>query len=162
MDNWNPILAETHVKHVPFWRVLAGYALLVAAVLAGTWVAAVIFLSLERTVKVKTAFIALLALAGCASMSDTKVDGWPALEIVEHYVAHADMRNRCHMYVGFGSAPEACAEFSFSAARCDIWFSADFPPASFVVAHERQHCLGFDHVGGTSMKAMLAQHRGAL
>lgn len=48
MDNWNPILAEMHVKHVPFWRVAAGYVFLVISVLAATWVAAVIFLSLER------------------------------------------------------------------------------------------------------------------
>lgn len=99
---------------------------------------------------------------GCAAIGDETVEGWPKLEIVEHYVAHAEMRNRCHMYAGFGSMPEACAEFSFSAARCDIWFSADFPPASYVVAHERQHCLGFDHVGSDAMKAMLAQHRGGL
>lgn len=106
------------------------------------------------------AFTCVVLSLGCASMGDEKVEGWPNLEIVEHYVAHHEMRNRCRMYVGFGQAPEACAEFSFSAARCDIWFSADFPPASFVVAHERQHCLGFDHVGSTSMKAMLALHRG--
>lgn len=48
MDNWNPILAEMHVRHVPFWRVAAGYVVTVTAVLAATWVAAVIFLSLER------------------------------------------------------------------------------------------------------------------
>lgn len=51
MDTWNPILAETHVKRVPFWRVAIAYAGMVVAVMAGTWVAAVIFLSLERVAK---------------------------------------------------------------------------------------------------------------
>lgn len=48
MDNWNPILAETHVERVPFWQVLAGLALFVLAVVSGTWCLAVLVLSLER------------------------------------------------------------------------------------------------------------------
>lgn len=119
------------------------WALRLAAVLAGVFSITCVVLSL-----------------GCASIGHEKVEGWPALEIVEHYVAHHEMRNRCAVYVALGSTPEACAEFAFSTARCDIWFSADFPPASYVVAHERQHCFGFDHVGSTSMKSMLAQYRG--
>lgn len=117
-------------------------------------------LRIALTIAAIFALTCIVLSLGCAVIGDEKVEGWPKLEIVEHYVAHNVMRDRCRMYVGFGSAPEACAEFSFSAARCDIWFSADFPPASYVVAHERQHCLGFDHASSTSMKAMLAQHRG--
>lgn len=110
----------------------------------------------------KTIFTLLLAAipSGCAAMGHERVEGWPKLEIVEHYVAHHEMRNRCNLYVALGSTPEACAEFSFSAARCDIWLSADFPPPSYVIAHERQHCLGFDHFGSDAMKAMLATYRG--
>lgn len=48
MDTWNPILAETHVKRVPFWRLAVAYAGMIFAVVASTWVAAVILLSLER------------------------------------------------------------------------------------------------------------------
>lgn len=48
MDEWNPVLAETYVKRVPLWRVAVGYAGLVLAVVALTWVAAVIVLSLQR------------------------------------------------------------------------------------------------------------------
>lgn len=51
MDNWNPILAETHVKRVPLWHVAVAYAGMVVTVLASTWVAAVIILSLERVAK---------------------------------------------------------------------------------------------------------------
>jgi hypothetical protein len=106
----------------------------------------------------------LIALAlfatGCASIGHERVEGWPQLEIVEHYVAHHEMRNRCSLYAALGSSPEACAVFSFSTARCDIWLSADFPPASYVVAHERQHCAGYSHIGDNSMKSMLANYRG--
>jgi hypothetical protein len=104
--------------------------------------------------------VTMVLLTGCTVNAREPVAGWPQLEIVEHYVAHAEMRNRCGLYMALGSVPEACAEFAFSAARCDIWLSADFPPASYVVAHERQHCLGFDHVGSTAMKDMLATYRG--
>lgn len=48
MDAWNPILAETHVKRVSFWRMAAGYAVLVLGVVAAVWCAAVIVLSLSR------------------------------------------------------------------------------------------------------------------
>lgn len=101
-------------------------------------------------------------LAGCSVMGHEKVEGWPALEIFEHRVAHAVMRDRCGRYVGAFSSPEACAEFDFAAQRCDVWFSADFPPSQFVIEHEREHCLGFDHAGSTEMQAMLAKYLGAL
>lgn len=104
--------------------------------------------------------VAVVILTGCAVNAHERVEGWPALEPVQHYVAHNEMRNRCMLYMRLGQSPEACAEFNFSAARCDIWLSADFPPSSYVVAHERQHCAGWDHVGSTSMKNILATYRG--
>lgn len=48
MDAWNPILAETYVKRVRFWRVLTAQALLVVAVVAAVYVAAVLVLSLSK------------------------------------------------------------------------------------------------------------------
>lgn len=94
-------------------------------------------------------------IAGCAMIGHEKVEGWPALEIVEHHVAHNVMRDRCAKYVGPGAFPEACAEFDFAAALCDIWFSADFPPSQSIIEHERLHCRGYDHIGSSAMKAML-------
>ena len=44
--------------------------------------------------------------AGCSMIAHEKVENWPALEIVEHYVPHAEMRNRCAPYVGFGYIPD--------------------------------------------------------
>lgn len=48
MDDWNPILAEAYVKRVSIWRVAAAQALLVVAVVAAVWCAAVLVLSLSK------------------------------------------------------------------------------------------------------------------
>jgi len=98
-------------------------------------------------------------LAGCSAMGHQRVEGWPALEIVEHYVPHTEMRDRCAPYVGFGMSPEACAQFDLAAGKCHIWFSAEFPPQRFIVEHERLHCAGYDHVGSTGMAQFLRFHQ---
>jgi len=84
-----------------------------------------------------------------------KTDGWPQLKVTEHYVPNKDMRDRCGKYAAFGSAPMACAEFDLGAGTCDIWYSADFPPAATMIEHEREHCQGYDHAGATTMKDAL-------
>lgn len=88
-------------------------------------------------------------------MGHERVDGWPALEIVEHRVPHAEMRDRCSRYVAFGMQPEACAEFDLVQRKCHVWLSADLPPQRFIVEHERLHCAGYDHVGSTAMQQYL-------
>jgi hypothetical protein len=106
-------------------------------------------------------FLALLAAlsSGCAMViGHERVNGWPELEIVEHYVPHAQMRDKCAPYVGFGMSPEACAEFDLVNRKCHLWFSGDFPPQKFIVEHERLHCAGYDHVGSTSMARFLQYH----
>ena len=110
-------------------------------------------------------YLCLLAalLAGCTTIdSHERVEGWPKLEIVEHYVPHAEMRDRCVKYVGFGMSPEACAEFDLVARKCHIWFSADFPPTRAIVEHERLHCRGFEHIGENAMSGFLAAWRASL
>jgi len=108
--------------------------------------------------------VAVLAaiLAGCSSIDHRRVEGWPGLEIVEHHVPHAEMRDRCSRYVGFGMSPEACAEFDLPGRKCHIWYSADFPPQRLLIQHERLHCAGYDHVGSTGMKRLLDYHAGQL
>jgi hypothetical protein len=102
------------------------------------------------------AVLAVLA-AGCA-IGHQRVEGWPKLEIVEHYVPHAEMRDRCKPYVGWGMEPAACAEFDLARGKCHIWFSADFPPQKVIIDHERLHCAGYDHIGSTNMQRFLDQH----
>jgi hypothetical protein len=99
--------------------------------------------------------------AGCSTMGHQRVEGWPALRIVEHRVPHPEMRDRCARYVGFGMSPEACAEFYLDRNECHIWLSADFPPQKFIVDHERLHCAGYDHTGSTNMAQALRRHQAA-
>ena len=101
----------------------------------------------------------LLVLPGCTVMGHERVEGWPHLEIVEHYVPHAEMRDRCARYAPWGTVVEACAEFDFIWRKCHLWFSADFPPQRFIVEHERRHCLGDQHIGDDSMARYLARWR---
>ncbi len=104
-------------------------------------------------------FLALV-LSACTVVGHEKVQGWPKMEIVSHYVPNDELNERCARYVGFGMLPEACAEFDFKANRCDIWFSADFLPTASMVEHERLHCQGYDHIGQSTMAEMLARYRG--
>ena len=100
-----------------------------------------------------TVFLSLF-LSGCASISDERVVGWPALHVIEHYVPHAIMRDRCSRYVPVFASPEACVQFRFAAGECHIWYSADFPPTDALKRHEQQHCAGYDHLGSTHMQKM--------
>lgn len=97
-------------------------------------------------------------LAGCSAIAHQRVGGWPELQVVEHYVPHAEMRDRCMRYVGFGASPEACAEFDLAGRKCHVWYSADFPPQRFIREHERLHCAGYDHAGSTGMQRFLQHH----
>lgn len=103
--------------------------------------------------------IVLCAFNGCTSIGHVPVEGWPKLAVYEHYVPHHEMRDRCVKYAPFLMSPEACAEFDLEKLRCDIWFSADFPPPAFFVKHERLHCEGVDHVGETHMRDFLQAYK---
>jgi len=100
--------------------------------------------------------------AACTVIAGDPVVGWPELTVVEHYVPHNEMRERCSRYVGFGMMPEACAEFDFVAQRCDLWFSADFPPGAYVLEHERQHCRGYEHAGEHELSDILSRYLASL
>ena len=105
------------------------------------------------------ATLLLLAfLPACTVVGHEKVDGWPELKVVEHHVPHPAMRDRCMRYAPFGASPEACAEFDFANRTCHIWFSSDFPPADWIVRHERLHCAGYDHIGSGNMRRLVELH----
>lgn len=90
-------------------------------------------------------------LGGCSTIDpQNKVDGWPELEIIERKVSFDAVQEKCGQYVGWGQWPMACATFYFNQAKCVIWYAFDWS-----LDHERQHCLGFDHVGSNDMRAML-------
>lgn len=97
-------------------------------------------------------------LAGaCTIVGHEKVEGWPTLEIVEHHVPNHVMRDACVKYMPPTFSPMACAEFDLGRRKCHIWLSADFPSES-LLEHERLHCNGYDHVGGTTLKSLMARH----
>ena len=106
-------------------------------------------------------FLPLLVLLvpGCTTIDEHhKVAGWPQLQVVEHYVPDDAMRSRCAKYVAFGMLPEACSEFDFNRGVCDVWYSKDYPPAGYVVRHERLHCQGYDHPGDTTLEDILSRY----
>jgi hypothetical protein len=106
------------------------------------------------------AFVAALSSVACActTIGSEKVDGWPELSIVAHYVPASEMRARCARYMPFGFVAQSCAEFDFVAAECHVWFNRDFPPQRAVVEHERSHCLGYDHAGEHTLSRLLERH----
>jgi hypothetical protein len=108
--------------------------------------------------RLSPAFLLTFALGGCTVIGGDPVPGWPALEIIEHHVPHAEMRERCGRYVSLLMSPEACAEFDFANRSCHVWFSADFPPPRYVVQHEREHCLGYEHAGEQGMREILSSY----
>src|ERR671919_3132816 len=95
------------------------------------------------------------ALAGCTILNThERVPGWPALKVVEHHVAHAEMRDRCQRYAPPLSLAEGCTLFYLDQGEAHIYVSKDFP-ARWVLEHERLHAAGYDHVGSTAMLRML-------
>ena len=96
------------------------------------------------------------ALAGCAVIDGhQRVAGWPELKIIEHHVAHAEMRDRCQRAVSMLSSPEGCTYFFLDRREAHIYLSKDFP-TRWVLEHERLHAAGYDHIGSTAMQRMLA------
>ena|SRR5260221_2320045 len=102
-----------------------------------------------------------MAAAACTTTGPQRVQGWPELTIVEHYVPQQEMYRRCATYAGPGMSPLACAEFDFGESRCDIWLSADSWLRYFVVEHERRHCQGYEHAGQRVMEERLTRYRSA-
>ena len=105
-----------------------------------------------------TVVIAVLA-AGCSFNSSRPVEDWPAMRIVEHKVPDAEMRERCGRAAGAGMRAIACAQFNFRESRCDIWYGSLGLLRPIVVAHERGHCRGHDHVGSDGMARELKSYR---
>lgn len=126
----------------------------------GEWAARIRGMNRKAQIGAPASMIVLAFIAAaCTVIGGERVAGWPQLRIVEHQVPHNEMRERCAKYVGFGLSPEACAEFQFEKRRCDIWYSADFPPQSFIIEHERQHCLGYEHAGEHDLSGFLREYR---
>jgi hypothetical protein len=106
-----------------------------------------------------TALLIMLSLCACTTLGAGRLEGWPMLRIVEHRVSEFELRERCTPYMGFGFAPQACAEIYLSDLTCHVWLSASFPPPRFIVEHERRHCEGYDHVRGKAVQRIWERYR---
>lgn len=120
---------------------------------------------LDRQAAIRMGFLALgvalgiflCTIKGCSTIGHEKVAGWPALRVIEHYVPHAAMRDKCAPAGSWMGPVEACALFLLDKGECHIFYSADFPPQNWIVEHERLHCSGVDHVGSQNMRDLLAR-----
>ena len=96
------------------------------------------------------------ALTGCSVIDGhQRVPDWPELKIIEHHVAHPEMRDRCAKTVSVFASPEGCTYFYLDRREAHIYVSKDFP-TPWVLRHERLHAAGYDHVGSDAMKRILA------
>lgn len=97
--------------------------------------------------------LAAAALSGCIAMIEDhqRVEGFPPLEVIEHHVSHTEMRENCVPYTGPFTTPAGCTLFVFDRMEAHIVVSKDFP-RPHVLAHERLHAAGYDHVGSQAMK----------
>lgn len=98
---------------------------------------------------------------GCTSIDmHTAAPGdWPDLQVIEHEVSHAEMRDNCARWSPWYSSPEACAVINFATLRCDIWTSKDFPPPAAWREHEAMHCDGHDHEGESTLRDAWAAYK---
>lgn len=110
--------------------------------------------------------IALLALSGCATIDKHTPPPaeWPRLEVREHTVSTGAMLGKCYATLSLpekliGSIPLACAWINLALKTCDIYITAWSPQA--VIDHEREHCLGMDHVGSSTLADLLRSYRQA-
>lgn len=102
---------------------------------------------------------ASVIVAGCTVNSAARVAGWPELQVVEHKVSDQEVQARCGSAAAPGMRALACAQFNFRESRCDIWYAGRGPLNPFVLAHERGHCEGHDHVGQSAMERALKAYR---
>ena len=105
---------------------------------------------------IRTLLLCLL-LTGCTAIDySRKVEGWPVMREELHVVSAAEMHNVCDKYAGFGEVMLSCAEMFFHPDVCKIWVTE---AGGWLEEHERAHCRGHDHIGGDSMRKMLAKRK---
>lgn len=97
----------------------------------------------------KAIFVVLL-LSGCATVIDAgrpPPSDWPQLKETVIHTSSRVAKQLCASekldYV------DACTIIAFSKNECNIYTTTDDPD---VMAHERMHCKGYDHVGSTTLR----------
>jgi hypothetical protein len=102
-----------------------------------------------------------VALCGCAAMDESvRVPGWPELKVVEHELPFSEVYRACHPYIGPLEAPLACTVYYLDDGEAHIYVvkGLKFGP---IIEHERLHAAGYDHVGSSNLRDLLARWRAA-
>ena len=100
---------------------------------------------------------ALAAVSGCATMIDQHVEApkdWPLLDVRDNVVGAWEIQRKCYKYVPLGwklmgGFAGGCAEINFEERTCNIYRAYDASPEW--MEHEKDHCLGRDHVGDSTL-----------
>lgn len=103
-----------------------------------------------------SALVTLLCSA-CTVVGHIRTTDWPSLSVTESKVDVATMMEHCSRYTNVLTWPPlACSEFDLTARTCRIWYVWDIH-----LEHERLHCAGYDHIGGSTMREAVAILRAA-
>jgi len=95
-------------------------------------------------------------LFGCSTIEHVKVEGWPQLKVIEQKVSWPEVIAQCSKYTNpIFWPPFACAEIYVEARECRITYAFDW-----TLEHERDHCAGMDHPGGTEIARMRDKFNG--
>ena len=107
-----------------------------------------------------TRLIPLLFLFGCATTVDLSrpppID-WPQLTVEVRQVSEDMARKACgnpRMISVYG-----CAVVFFPIRKCIIFLANN---SRETLEHEKLHCLGYDHIGESSMRDGWARHKAIL
>ena len=87
--------------------------------------------------------------SGCTTIN-TQVVGWPELKTTEHSVSFWKIQEVCWKNYDLPTKlmipiALACTEVNLYKGTCDIYHTEN--TTAFIMAHEREHCVGGDHGG---------------
>lgn len=108
------------------------------------------------------AALSLALLAGCATtidMSRPPPADWPKLEVKIARVTDAQARMLCPRNNDIVISYNACTIPAFAYGTCNIYLVTADPD---VLAHERMHCLGYDHPGESTLRDAWAAYKRSL
>lgn len=75
--------------------------------------------------------------------------GFPKLKVHEHHVAVERLAEFCQ------PLQITCSWVAWAAGRCDIYIAPNTPAP--LIAHERKHCDGRDHIGESTIRNAFAR-----
>lgn len=98
-------------------------------------------------------YMLIVLLAGCTTtLRHAAMDynnpppaDWPKLREHIYSIQHADLARYCKTSAENAAKSVSCAVINFAVNTCSIYITEKALPDS--LQHEREHCLGYNHVG---------------